>query len=108
MILKNNFYKLQTSQVRTLQLEEELQLTKFLMERLTDAVFWITPDAQVIYVNYAACSLVGYSCEELLSMTIHDVILDFPQREKDVQRLAEVAQRRRKVFESWLVEMRRL
>ncbi|MHC5763261.1 sensor histidine kinase [Nostoc sp.] len=78
MIFKNKFSELQTSQASTLRLEEELQLNKFLMERLTDAVFWVTPDARVIYVNYAACNLIGHSYEELLSMTIHDVILDFP------------------------------
>ncbi|MDF5732245.1 MAG: ATP-binding protein [Rhizonema sp. PD38] len=77
MILKNKLSELQSFQVSTLQLEEELQLTKLLMEHLTDAVFWITPNGQVIYVNYAACTLEGYSYEELLSMTIHDVILDW-------------------------------
>jgi PAS domain S-box-containing protein len=79
MIFKNKFSEQQTSQASTLRLEEELQLNKFLMGRLTDAVFWITPDARVIYVNYAACNLVGYSYEELLSTTINDVILDFPR-----------------------------
>ncbi|MEH2172746.1 helix-turn-helix domain-containing protein [Nostoc sp.] len=78
MIFKNSFSELQTSKVAMLRVEEELLLTRFLMERLTDAVFWITSDAQIIYVNYAACSLVGYPYEELVSKTIHNIILDFP------------------------------
>ncbi|MBD2526773.1 ATP-binding protein [Nostoc sp. FACHB-133] len=78
MIFKNSFSELKTSKVAMLPLEEELLLNRFLMERLTDAVFWITSDAQIIYVNYAACSLVGYPYEELVSRTIHNIILDFP------------------------------
>jgi len=60
-----------------LQPEEELQLAKFLMERTVDAVFWVERDARVLYVNDAACNLVGYSREELLSITLHDVNPDF-------------------------------
>lgn len=77
MIFTNKFSELHNSQADTLQLEEELQFSKFLMERLTDPVFWISSDARIIYVNQAACNFVGDSYEELLSMTIHDVILDF-------------------------------
>jgi PAS domain S-box-containing protein len=60
-----------------LQPEEELQLAKFLMEHTVDAVFWVDRDARFLYVNDAACSLVGYSRAELLSMTMHNLNLDF-------------------------------
>jgi PAS domain S-box-containing protein len=60
-----------------LQLEDELKFIKFLMERATDAVFCVAPDAQFLYLNDAACCLVGYSREELLSMTMHDVDPNF-------------------------------
>ena len=60
-----------------LQPEEELQLTKFLMDRAPDAVFWVAKDARFLYVNNAACRLAGYSREQLLSMTMHDVDPDF-------------------------------
>jgi PAS domain S-box-containing protein len=79
MMFTNKFSELQKFQASTLQLEEELLFSKFLVERLTDAVFWITSDARIIYVNHAACNLVGDSYEKLLSLTIHDVILDFSE-----------------------------
>lgn len=61
----------------TLEIEEELQFTKLLMDRAVDAVFWVSKDARFFYVNDAACCMAGYSREELLSMTMHDVDPDF-------------------------------
>lgn len=43
------------------------------MDRAPDAVFWVEPDARFLYINDAACCMAGYSREELLSMTMHDV-----------------------------------
>ena len=75
MVFANRILEQRNLQVR-LQLEE-LQLTKSLINCVADAVFWVNPDAQFLYVDDAACSLVGYSREELLSMTMHDVKPDF-------------------------------
>jgi PAS domain S-box-containing protein len=61
----------------TLQAAQELQNTQCLMERATDAVFWLTPNAQIVYVNQAACDLVGYSREQLLSLTLHEIDPNF-------------------------------
>lgn len=60
-----------------LQPEEELQFSKFLMDRAADAVFWVDPQARFLYVNDAACCMTGYSRAELLSMTMHDLDPDF-------------------------------
>jgi PAS domain S-box len=59
--------------------EQKLQLTQFAMDRSADAVFWIGSDAQFLYVNNAACSSLGYSAAELLSMNLHDINPDFPE-----------------------------
>jgi len=72
-----NYISTQRNLRFTLQPEEELQLTKFLMNCAADAVFWVDRDAKFLYVNDAACSWVGYSREELLSITMHDVDPDF-------------------------------
>ncbi|MBD2387104.1 helix-turn-helix domain-containing protein [Cylindrospermum sp. FACHB-282] len=66
----------------TLKLQqEELRFTKFLMDRVTDPIFWIEPDEklnpQLLYVNQAACRLVDYRHEQLMYMGIQNLNLDF-------------------------------
>ncbi|MBD2207000.1 helix-turn-helix domain-containing protein [Calothrix sp. FACHB-1219] len=66
----------------TLKLQpEELRFTQFLMERVPEPIFWIEPtakpNAKVLYVNQAVCQLVGNSREQLISMGIQDLNLDF-------------------------------
>ena len=56
----------------------ELQLPRFSLENAGDAIFWIGENARLFYVNQAACRSLGYSRNELLSMTIHDVAPLFP------------------------------
>ena len=58
--------------------EESLRLTQFSVDRAADAIFWMRPDARLLDVNQAACRALGYSREELLSMTIHDLDPNFP------------------------------
>jgi PAS domain S-box-containing protein len=60
------------------QAEEALQLTQFSVDHAGDAVFWLGPDARFLYANLTACLRLGYSLEELLSMTVHDIDPNFP------------------------------
>ncbi|MCK5610523.1 PAS domain S-box protein, partial [Candidatus Pacearchaeota archaeon] len=60
------------------QVEVSLQFTQFAIDRNADAAFWMGEDARVIYVNEAACRSLGYSKEELLTMTVHEIDPDFP------------------------------
>ncbi len=53
--------------------EEALQLTQFSVDKSSDAIYWIGSDAKFINVNAAACEALGYTREELLKMTIHDI-----------------------------------
>ena len=55
------------------QAEEALKLTQFAVERSAHAAFWMKPDARFFYVNEAACRMLGYSREQLLTMTAHDI-----------------------------------
>ena len=56
-----------------------LRLTQFTVDRVDEGAFWIGPDARLIYVNDAACRSLGYSRQELLSLTVHDMDPEFPR-----------------------------
>ena len=60
------------------QLPSLLQLTQFTMDRVSDAIFWMGPDAGFFYVNDAACQLLGYSRDELLKVSVFDIDPNFP------------------------------
>ncbi len=53
-------------------------LTQFAIEHAGDEIFWADPQARVVYVNQAACRVLGYSRQELLSLSIPDFDPDFP------------------------------
>jgi diguanylate cyclase (GGDEF)-like protein/PAS domain S-box-containing protein len=56
--------------------EYALKLMQFSMDCATDAILGVRADARFIYVNAAACRMLGYTPEELLTMTVHDVDLN--------------------------------
>jgi PAS domain S-box-containing protein len=58
--------------------EEALKLTQFSVDRAVDAIAWIHPDSHFLYVNDKTCHSLGYSREELLSMSVPDVDPDVP------------------------------
>jgi PAS domain S-box-containing protein len=55
------------------QAAESLRLTQFAMDHASEGVYWIGANAEFIYVNDEACRSLGYSREELLGMTVHDI-----------------------------------
>jgi|GEM_PF-606521 len=59
------------------QAEAALRFTQFSIDYASDPVFWMGKDARFTYVNEAACQCLGYSQEELLTMTVHDIDPDF-------------------------------
>jgi PAS domain S-box-containing protein len=61
------------------QAEEELRLMQFPLEHASDGVFWMNPQARIVYVNEAACRSLGRSREELLSLSIPDIDPLFPK-----------------------------
>ena len=56
-----------------------LKMTQFSLDHAADAIFWMEADARFVYVNERACRSLGYSREELLSMTVHDIDPNFPE-----------------------------
>lgn len=72
--------------------ESNLRFTQFAIDRSSEAAFWLDSDAHFTYVNEAACRSLGYSEEELLGMTVHDIDPDFPP-EKWARHWTEIKQR---------------
>jgi len=58
--------------------EEALRFTQFAVDHSADAAFWMDSDGRMIYVNDSACGSLGYTRQELLDMTVHDIDTDFP------------------------------
>jgi len=58
--------------------QKTLQFTQFAVDHAGEAAYWMGPDAKFTYVNEKACQLLGFTREELLSMTVHDIDSDFP------------------------------
>ena len=58
--------------------EESQFLAQASVDRSADTIVWLDRNAKLIYVNNSACETLGYSREELLKMTIHDIDVDFP------------------------------
>ena len=56
---------------------QEQRLSHFTIERAAEAILWIDTDFRLFRVNEAACQLFGYSRDELLSMTIYDILVDY-------------------------------
>jgi PAS domain S-box-containing protein len=63
------------------RVEQALRLTQFSVDYAGDAVFWLCPDGRFTYANAMACKNLGYSQEELLSMTVHDIDPNFPAQD---------------------------
>jgi PAS domain S-box-containing protein len=57
--------------------EEKLKQLEFFIDNISDAVYWTTSDGRFLNVNAAACTMLGYSREELLSMSVRDINLTY-------------------------------
>ncbi len=59
------------------KVEERLLFTRFLVDSAADTMACIDQEARFVDVNNAFCRAVGYSREELFSMTVHDIDPDY-------------------------------
>lgn len=63
------------------KIAEKLKLTQFSVDSIKDCIYWIDEKAKFQFVNNAACRLLGYTQDELLSMGVFDVDPAFPAEE---------------------------
>lgn len=57
--------------------EEELALASFAVDHAAMAILMLDEQARVVRVNREACRLLGYTEDELLSLTLHDITARF-------------------------------
>ena len=60
------------------KMEETLRRTQFAVDHAADAIFWVGPDAHIEYANACACRRLGYTGDEMLSLSVHDIDPNFP------------------------------
>jgi diguanylate cyclase (GGDEF)-like protein/PAS domain S-box-containing protein len=77
--VRRRIKKLEKETEKSEEIEKSARLIQFAINHTSDAAFWMGSDAQFIYVNEAACRLLGYSKKELLSMSVHDIDPLFPK-----------------------------
>jgi two-component system, cell cycle sensor histidine kinase and response regulator CckA len=53
--------------------EELVGFTQFAIDHAVEAALWVDAEGRIAYVNDAACNILGYSREELLSMTLYKI-----------------------------------
>jgi PAS domain S-box-containing protein len=70
------------------RIEETLRLTQFSIDHSSYAVYWIGADARFLFVNNTACRCLGYTREELLTLTVHDIDPDLPRSDWEPRRRA--------------------
>jgi len=71
--------------------EQTLRFTQYAIDNISDIAVWITPEARLIYANKAAAQILGYTDEELRSLTVFDLNAAFtpdnwPAHWEDVRR----------------------
>ncbi|HEV2801835.1 MAG TPA: PAS domain S-box protein [Pyrinomonadaceae bacterium] len=59
--------------------EEQLLLIKYTIDHVSDTAARIASDARFVFVNDACCNSLGYTREELLQLTVHDIDPNFPR-----------------------------
>lgn len=60
------------------RMEKALRLTQFSVDQAVEAILWLDPTARIFNVNETACRMLGYSRQDLLLMTVHDIDPNFP------------------------------
>ncbi len=60
------------------KVERALRLTQFSVDQASFPILWITENARIQFANEAASYLLGYSKEELLSLSARDIIESYP------------------------------
>ncbi len=61
------------------KVENDLRLLQYAVDHIGDEVYIITKDAKLEWVNSKACEILGYTFNEMISLSVEDVDPDFPK-----------------------------
>lgn len=67
-----------TDMTRLKRAENSLKFTQFSVDSALDSIYWMDAGGRFAYVNDSACRSTGYSRDELLSMSVHDLDPNYP------------------------------
>ncbi|MCB0563356.1 MAG: sigma 54-interacting transcriptional regulator, partial [Phaeodactylibacter sp.] len=62
---------------------EDLYLTQFTLDHAREMIFWEKGDGSFSYANVAAAEKLGYSQEELLGLTVRDIVHEYSDEERN-------------------------
>ncbi|RQW87987.1 MAG: PAS domain S-box protein [Geobacter sp.] len=58
--------------------EQKRKLSGFVFDNISDCIEWISPEGRFLDINEASCSSLGYSREEMLSLSVFDIDPSLP------------------------------
>jgi len=56
-----------------------LKLTQFCVDNAAEAIFWLNSTGRFVYANNAAIEMLGYTREELVQMSVHQIDENYPE-----------------------------
>ncbi|PLY05201.1 MAG: histidine kinase [Arcobacter sp.] len=57
--------------------KDRLAPYEFALDNSVDAIYWFTLDARIVYINNAACNMLGYTKDEMLDMFLEEMDPNF-------------------------------
>ncbi len=61
--------------------EETLKIAQFSIDNASDAIFWGDSNGKLLYVNEAACKLLGYEREDLIHKHLYNLDVNYNEEE---------------------------
>ncbi len=74
LAVKTRTHELELEMTERKRSEDALKFTQFSVDHASDAMGWVTADSRLNYVNAAACHALGYTADELLTMSILETV----------------------------------
>jgi PAS domain S-box-containing protein len=60
------------------RMERALKRTQFSVDQAVEAILWVDQTGRIFNVNETACRMLGYTRQDLTTITVHDIDPNFP------------------------------